>query len=209
MTSIQTDSVKKDSIKVASIKTACVYCGSSAASDPVYDQPTIALGTALAKAGITLTYGGGSPGLMGKVANACMEAGGEVIGIIPESILKLEARHNELTELIVVDNMHTRKRMMAERADAFVVMPGGLGTLDEMFEILTWRYLGIHDKPVIIANILGYWDPLLALMDHMMEKKFLREPHMKTFVVARDVDEVMAILTNMPPAPQNVESEKI
>lgn len=197
------------SIQTASIKTACVYCGSSTISDPIYDQPTIALGTALAKAGITLTYGGGSPGLMGKVADACMAAGGKVIGIIPEAILKLEARHNDLTELIVVDNMHTRKRMMAERADAFVVMPGGLGTLDEMFEILTWRYLGIHDKPVIIANIMGYWDKLLALMDHMAEKKFLREHHLKTFVVARDVDEIMAILTHMPPAPQNVESEKI
>lgn len=146
---------------------------------------------------------------MGKVANACMAAGGEVIGIIPESILKLEARHNELTELIVVNDMHTRKQMMAERADAFVVMPGGLGTLDEMFEILTWRYLGIHNKPVIIANILGYWDPLLDLISHMASKKFLLQHHLNTYTIAKDVDEVMRILTKMTPPEQTVKSDKI
>ncbi len=191
------------------IKSVCVYCGSSTTSDPSYDAPTELLGQSLAKAGITLIYGGGNPGLMGKVANSCMEAGGKVIGIIPDAILKLEARHDNVTELHVVPNMHVRKQMMAEKSDAFIVMPGGLGTLDETFEILTWKYLGIHNKPVIIANIDGYWNPMLELIRNMADKRFVREEHLKTFVVADNVPHIMDILDQQECSDSAVLSDKI
>lgn len=194
---------------MSKIKSACVYCGSSSTSNPVFDAPTIELGQSLAKSGITLVYGGGSPGLMGKVANACMDSNGAVIGIIPDHILKLEVRHNDLTELHVVDNMHTRKMMMADKSDAFVIMPGGLGTLDEAFEIMTWKYLGVHNKPVIIANIDGYWDPLIALIEHMNKHRFVREEHMNTYVEAKTVAEVMEILVSTEKSDTPVQTEKI
>jgi len=163
----------------------------------------------LAQADITLVYGGGSPGLMGKVANSCMDAGGKVIGIIPDHILKLEVRHNQLSELHVVDNMHTRKMMMAEKADAFVIMPGGLGTLDEAFEIMTWKYLGVHNKPVIIANIDGYWDPLIALIHHMNTFQFVREEHMNTYVVVETIADVLNILKTSEKSQTPLHTEKI
>lgn len=178
-------------------------------SNPAFDAPTIELGSALAKNNMALVYGGGSPGLMGKVADAALQAGGKVVGIIPDHILKLEVRHPNLTELHIVDNMHVRKQMMAERADAFVILPGGLGTLDEAFEILTWKYLGIHDRPVIIANINGYWDPLIALINHMGEHRFVREEHMNTFVVANSIPEVIDILKNTEAPHTQVRSNKI
>ncbi len=194
---------------MSDIKSVCVYCGSSTISDPIFDAPTEQLGQSLAKAGITLVYGGGNPGLMGKVANSCMSAGGNVIGIIPDSILKLEARHDEVTELHVVPSMHVRKAMMAERADAFIVLPGGLGTLDETFEILTWKYLGIHDKPVIIANLDGYWTPMLDMIQHMADKKFVRKDHLDTFVVANSIEEIMDILSRAEPSTEPIKSDKI
>ncbi|MCB1559474.1 MAG: TIGR00730 family Rossman fold protein, partial [Alphaproteobacteria bacterium] len=160
-------------------------------------------------AGITLVYGGGNPGLMGKVANSCMAAGGSVIGIIPDSILKLEARHDDVTELHVVPNMHVRKAMMAEKSDAFIVMPGGLGTLDETFEILTWRYLGIHNKPVIIANIEGYWTPMIDLINHMASKNFVKQEHLQTFTVANSIEEIMDILAQSKRTDDPVLSDKI
>ncbi len=194
---------------MSKIKSACVYCGSSTTSNPAFDAPTIQLGQSLAKSGITLVYGGGSPGLMGKVANSCMDAGGAVIGIIPDHILKLEVRHNDLTELHIVDNMHTRKMMMADKSDAFVIMPGGLGTLDEAFEIMTWKYLGVHNKPVIIANIDGYWNPLIDLINHMHKHKFVREEHMNTYVEAKTIDEVMNILTSTEKSTTPMKTDKI
>ncbi|HNQ91545.1 MAG TPA: TIGR00730 family Rossman fold protein [Alphaproteobacteria bacterium] len=194
---------------MSQVKSVCVYCGSSTVSDPAFDAPTIELGRRLAESGITLVYGGGNPGLMGKVTDACMKAGGTVIGIIPDNILKIEPRHDNVTELHIVPNMHVRKQMMAERADAFIVMPGGLGTLDETFEILTWKYLGIHSKPVIIANIFGYWDPMLGLINHMAEHKFVREEHLSTFTVATGVDEIMSILDATERDDSAVLSDKI
>ncbi|HOO51295.1 MAG TPA: TIGR00730 family Rossman fold protein [Alphaproteobacteria bacterium] len=194
---------------MSQIKSVCVYCGSSTISDPVYNAPTELLGQSLAAAGITLVYGGGNPGLMGKVANSCMAAGGSVIGIIPDSILKLEARHDDVTELHVVPNMHVRKAMMAEKSDAFIVMPGGLGTLDETFEILTWRYLGIHNKPVIIANIEGYWTPMIDLINHMASKNFVKQEHLQTFTVANSIEEIMDILAQSKRTDDPVLSDKI
>lgn len=191
------------------ISSVCVYCGSSSVSDPRFDQSAIELGQKLAKAGMTTVYGGGSPGLMGKVADAALQAGGKVVGIIPEHILKLEIRHNHLTELHVVPSMHVRKQMMAERADAFVVLPGGLGTLDETFEILTWKYLGLHNKPVIMANILNYWDPFMALSDHMLKAGFMREEHRNTFTQAQTIDDVINILTSTDVSADKVQTDKI
>lgn len=191
------------------IKSVCVYCGSSTSSDPKFDAPARALGAALAKAGIATVYGGGSPGLMGKVADAAMEAGGKVVGIIPEHILKLEVRHNNLTELHIVNSMHERKQMMAERADAFVVLPGGIGTLDETFEILTWKYLGVHDKPVIIANIDGYWNPFNDFFVHMKKYGFVRDVHCQTYTSVDTIDEVMNILATEPTSTTRVQTEKI
>jgi uncharacterized protein (TIGR00730 family) len=191
------------------ISSVCVYCGSSTVSDPRFDQSAIELGQRLAKEGITTVYGGGSPGLMGKVADAALQAGGKVVGIIPEHILKLEIRHNQLTELHVVPSMHVRKQMMAERADAFVVLPGGLGTLDETFEILTWKYLGLHNKPVILANILNYWDPFMALSEHMLKSGFMREEHRTTFTEAQSIEEVMHILTSTQTSSEKVQTDKI
>ena len=179
---------------MSKVKSVCVYCGSSRTSNPVFNAPTAELAQALAADNMTLVYGGGSPGLMGLVASSCMDAGGKVIGIIPDHILRLESRHQNLTELHVVDNMHIRKQMMAERADAFVILPGGIGTLDETFEILTWKYLGIHDRPVILANFDGYWDTFLNLFDHMDKHGFTRSEHRSTFVTANTVSEVMDIL---------------
>ncbi len=191
------------------IKSVCVYCGSSTTSDPKFDAPARELGVALAKAGITTVYGGGSPGLMGKIADATMGAGGKVIGIIPDHILKLEIKHSNLTEMHVVPNMHTRKQMMAERADAFVVLPGGIGTLDETFEILTWKYLGLHDKPVLIANIDGYWDPFQGIFDHMKTYGFVREAHCNTYQMVNTISEVMDILTHTGTTETRVQTEKI
>lgn len=191
------------------IKSVCVYCGSSASSDPRYDAPAKNLGAALARAGITVVYGGGSPGLMGKVADAAMEAGGKVIGIIPDHILRLEVRHKNITELHIVGSMHERKQMMAERADAFVVLPGGIGTLDETFEILTWKYLGVHDKPVIIANIDGYWDFFQKAFDHMRANGFVREEHCRTYQMAQDVPDIMDIILKHGTTTTRVQTEKI
>lgn len=146
---------------------------------------------------------------MGKVADAAMDAGGKVIGIIPDHILRLEIRHNNLTELHVVHSMHERKQMMAERADAFVVLPGGIGTLDETFEILTWKYLGVHDKPVIIANIDGYWDPFNDFFVHMKKYGFVRDVHCQTYVSANTVKDVMNILQSEPTTTTRVKTEKI
>jgi uncharacterized protein (TIGR00730 family) len=191
------------------IKSVCVYCGSSTASDPKFDAPARELGQALAKAGIKVVYGGGSPGLMGKVADAAMEAGGHVVGIIPDHILRLEVKHSNLSEMHVVPSMHVRKQMMTERADAFVVLPGGIGTLDETFEIITWKYLGLHDKPVLIANIDNYWAPFQGMMDHMKQYGFVRDAHCSTYVMVDTIEEVMNMLLSAETTEARVRTEKI
>ena len=191
------------------IQSAAVYCGASSLSDPRFDAPTIELGKALANAGITLVYGGGSPGLMGKVANACMGAGGKVIGVIPDHILKLEPKRDGLSELHIVGNMHERKMMMADKADAFVIMPGGFGTLEEAFEVITWKYLAVHDKKIIIANIDGYWNPLLDLFKHMHKHQFVRDEHMETYVEAKSIEDVMGFLVNVEKSSAQTSYEKI
>ena len=179
-------------------RSACVYCGSARGSDPAFAETTIALGQAFAANGIRLIYGGGRVGLMGVVADATMDAGGEVTGIIPQHIHERELQHSGLTELFVVDTMHTRKRMMADRSQAFVILPGGFGTLDECFEIITWKQLGLHESPVIFLNVHGFWDRLVALVDHQTEAGFISANRRRMFMVVDTVDEVIAELLKLP-----------
>jgi len=151
----------------------CVYCGSKPGTDPLYAEAAVAVGQWIAQHGGQLVYGGGSGGLMGIVANATLAAGGQVVGIIPKALVEKEWAHHGCTELHVVDNMHDRKRMMAERADAFVALPGGIGTLEEFFEVWTWRQLGYHDKPIGLLNTSGYYDGLLAFLNTAMAQQFM------------------------------------
>jgi uncharacterized protein (TIGR00730 family) len=159
---------------MSKIKTICVYCGSGPGSNPRFIEAAIALGRILAENRIRLVYGGGSIGLMGALATSVLDHGGTVTGIIPDF---LTARENALTrvqELIVTPDMHERKRLMFERSDAFVALPGGVGTLEELVEQLTWKQLGRHTKPVLLANVDGFWEPLLALLAHMRATQFIR-----------------------------------
>ncbi|MEO0393656.1 MAG: TIGR00730 family Rossman fold protein [Pseudomonadota bacterium] len=176
------------------IKSVCVYCGSSNRISDDINQVATLMGTALAEKGITTVYGGGHVGLMGMTADAALAAGGEVIGIIPDHLQRAEVQHQGLTELLVTDSMHTRKRLMVDRSDAFIVLPGGLGTLDEMFEILTWRQLELHDKPVIMVNWRGYWDKIIAAIDHAVEVGFVGAKHRDRLIIVDDVEGAMKAL---------------
>ncbi|MEP7282015.1 MAG: TIGR00730 family Rossman fold protein [Rubrivivax sp.] len=151
----------------------CVYCGSRTGADPAYAAAARAVGDGLGQRGEQLVYGGGKIGLMGILADAALAAGGRVVGIIPQALMAHEVGHPALSEQHVVRTMHLRKQMMAERADAFLALPGGLGTLEELFEVWTWRQLGYHDKPVGVLNVAGYWDPLLRFLDGCVEQGFL------------------------------------
>lgn len=159
------------------MKSVCVFCGSNPGNDPVYAAGATAMGAEIARRGLTLVYGGGAVGLMGVVANAALEAGGEVHGVIPRALREKEVGHNGLTRLEVVDTMHTRKARMAELADGFVAMPGGIGTFEELFEVWTWGQLGIHTKPLGFLNIGGFYDPLAAFLDNTVEAGFLKQSH--------------------------------
>ena len=176
----------------------CVYCGSSSRVADVHKAAAHALGAGLAERGIRLVYGGGRVGLMGILADAAIAARGEVVGIIPEHIKVMEVEHTGLAELHVVDSMHTRKRMMVERSDAFVVLPGGMGTLDEAFEVLTWKQLRLHDKPVVIVNVEGYWSRLADLIGNMVDEGFCRPEHRGLFTVVDRVEDVFAALERAP-----------
>ncbi|WP_366656443.1 TIGR00730 family Rossman fold protein [Fodinicurvata sp. EGI_FJ10296] len=180
------------------LRSVCVYCGSSGRVSDRFKDAARALGGELAANGIALVYGGGRVGLMGLTADASLDGGGQVVGIIPSHIRDMEVDHPGLTELHVVDSMHTRKMMMFDRSDAFVILPGGLGTLDEMFEIITWRQLGIHDKPVVLVNIDGYWDRLLAMIDGMIEAGFAQPAHKDLFKVVAGIDDVVDALRHEP-----------
>lgn len=180
------------------LRSLCVYCGSSANVDQRYKDSATALGTELAKRGITLVYGGGRVGLMGLCADAVLAGGGRVVGIIPEFLERYEIGHQHVSELIIVDSMHVRKKRMEEMSDGFIVLPGGFGTLDEFFEILTWKQLGLHEKPVVIADIGGYWAPLQAMLDHIIETGFARPGMRGLWSTATDLDGVFAALGAAP-----------
>ena len=159
------------------MKSVCVFCGSNPGNDPVYAAGARAMGAEIARRGLVLVYGGGAVGLMGIVANAALEAGGEVHGVIPKALRDKEVGHFGLTRLEVVDTMHTRKARMAELSDGFIAMPGGIGTFEELFEIWTWGQLGIHGKPLGLLNVAGFYDPLATFLDRTVEAGFLKANH--------------------------------
>ena len=159
------------------MKRLCVFCGSNPGGRPDYGDAARAMGLALAERGIGLVYGGGGVGLMGIVADTVMQAGGEVIGIIPEALLRREVGHLDVTELHIVGSMHERKAMMADLSDGFVAMPGGYGTFEEFCEVITWSQLGFHPKPCGLLNVAGYYAPLLAMFDHAVAERFVRPLH--------------------------------
>jgi uncharacterized protein (TIGR00730 family) len=180
------------------IRCLCVYCGSSGAVEVRYREAASELGARLAQAGVELVFGGGRVGLMGLLADAALAANGRVTGIIPSHLRSAELAHPGVSELVVVGSMHERKRLMAERADAFAVLPGGIGTLDEMFETVSWKQLGLHDKPILLVDVDGYWAPLLALLDHIMDKGFARPQTRALMQVVPSVPALMAALAEEP-----------
>lgn len=175
---------------MAEIRSVCVYCGSSAGDDPIYVAAARKLGQILAHEKIRLVYGGGGIGLMGAVAHAAMDAGGEVIGIIPDFLVAREHAFEGAREVVVTRDMHERKRTMFERADAFIALPGGIGTLEELIEQLSWLQLGQHRKPVLALNLNGFWDPLLTLLAHLEARGFIR-PRSFELLVAGRVEDVL------------------
>jgi uncharacterized protein (TIGR00730 family) len=176
---------------MSKINALCVYCGSSPGTDPAFVEAAQNFGKILAENGVRLVYGGGSVGLMGALAKSVLEHGGEATGIIPEFLTARERPRRLAQELIVTRDMHERKRTMFERADGFVALPGGIGTLEEVVEQLTWAQLGRHKKPILIANINGYWDPLLTLVAHMREQKFMPPSLRVNFLVANSVEDIL------------------
>ncbi len=176
------------------MRAVCVYCGANPGRDPVYLEAAHSMGMFLAGSSIRLVYGGGGTGMMGRVADAALSAGGEVIGVIPRNLMRRELAHDGLTELHVVEDMHERKATMARLSDAFVALPGGLGTLEELFEMLTWAQLQIHGKPCGVLNVRGYFDRLLAFLDHQMEEGFLKPPHRALVKVADSPATLIAAL---------------
>ena len=173
------------------MKHLCVYCGSNTGSKPIYLEQAIALGTRLAADGIGLVYGGGNIGLMGAVADAVMQAGGEVTGVIPKQLMEWEVGHRGVTNLEVVGSMHERKSRMFELADGFVALPGGFGTLEEIIELLTWRQLGIGNKPCAFLDVAGYWSPIAAMMDRMVGDRFLHPDQRQDLWIGDDIDTML------------------
>lgn len=176
---------------MAVIRSLCVYCGSSDLGPPEHRVAAASLGRLLAAAGIELVYGGGRVGLMGIIADAALSAGGRVTGIIPEHLIRAEVGHGTVSELIVVDSMHVRKETMFQRSDAFAILPGGPGTLDETFEMLTWRQLRLHDKPIVICNLGGYWNKLLDLIEMFIEAKYARPEFRDFYTVVDRVEDIL------------------
>lgn len=176
------------------IKSVCVFCGSRVGDNPAYALAASHLGTLLASKNIQLVYGAGNIGLMGVVADACLAANGKVVGVIPTKLVEKEVAHKGLTELIVVESMHERKALMATKSDAFVALPGGFGTCDELFEILTWAQLGIHHKPIGILNTDGFFNPLLAWIDQMIDQGFVKQRFKELLLVAEKPDELMELV---------------
>jgi uncharacterized protein (TIGR00730 family) len=176
---------------MSKIKTVCVYCGSGPGTDPRFVEAAIGLGKSLAENGIRLVYGGGSIGLMGAVATSVLDHGGTVTGIIPDFLTTRENALKRVQEMIVTPDMHERKRLMFEHSDAFVALPGGIGTLEELVEQLTWQQLGRHAKPILIANIAGFWEPLLALLMHMRATQFIRATLAVDILKAERVEDIL------------------
>ncbi|RUU09501.1 TIGR00730 family Rossman fold protein [Mesorhizobium sp. M7A.T.Ca.TU.009.01.3.2] len=179
------------------IRSVCVYCGSSPGRDETYIKAGHLLGRSIAKAGLQLVYGGGTKGIMGAVAEGALKAGGKVTGIIPRFLINKEASEtalDRLDELLITDNMHERKHRMFEKSDAFVALPGGIGTVEEIVEIMTWGQLGHHRKPIVFANVKGFWDPMLALLDHMAAEGFIHTAQRVKPLVVDDPEAIVAAI---------------
>ncbi len=179
------------------IRSVCVYCGSSPGRDEIYAKAGHLLGRSLAKSGLRLVYGGGTKGIMGAVAEGALKAGGKVTGIIPRFLINREATEtalDRLDELLITDNMHERKHKMFEKSDAFVALPGGIGTVEEIVEIMTWGQLGHHRKPIVFANVKGFWDPMLALLDHMSGEGFIHTAQRVKPLVVEDPEAIVAAI---------------
>lgn len=183
---------------MAQLRALCVYCGASERGDPRHLAAATALGRAAAARKVGIVFGGGHVGLMGAVADGALAAGGRVTGIIPKILVARESGHRGVTEMIVVDSMHTRKQRMFELSDAFCILPGGLGTLDEAFEIITWKQLGLHDKPVVLLNLDGYWDPLVDLLDHLVAARYARPRHTRLWQVVTGIEDVFDTVAAAP-----------
>jgi uncharacterized protein (TIGR00730 family) len=179
----------------------CVFCGSSAGGRPAYAEAARALGRLLAAEGIGLVFGGGRVGLMGVVADAVLAGGGEAIGVIPEALLRREVGHTGLTELLVVESMHERKARMADLSDGFVALPGGFGTLEELFEVVTWAQLGIHPKPCGLLDVAGYYEPLLQLLDRGVDESFIRPQHRGLVLAETDPARLLERMRRFVPPP--------
>ncbi len=191
------------------VKSLCVYCGSSNDVDPAHLRAARETGHLAAGRGIEIVFGGGHVGMMGALADGALAAGGRVTGIIPKILMAREVAHSGAGEMIVVDSMHTRKRKMFERADAFCALPGGMGTLDETFEIITWKQLGLHDKPIVLANLGGYWDPLLAMLAQQVAAGYVRPAQMRLFRVVERVESIFDAVAATPAPKIAGDSERL
>lgn len=188
------------------IKTVCVYCGASSRVESIYQDVAFQTGSLIARAGFQMVYGGGRLGLMGLVADGAIAGGAHVTGVLPTVLLEREGPHPQLSDMHIVDSMHTRKYKMSELADVFVVLPGGFGTLDELFEIITWRQIELHNRPIVIVNTDGYWDGLKTLIHHVIDQRFA-QPHHKEFVTFVSTPEEMIAL--LKPAEETSEEPMI
>jgi uncharacterized protein (TIGR00730 family) len=184
---------------VPELSSICVFCGSNGGAHPAYVEAAEAVGRGLAQRGVRVVYGGGKVGMMGAVADAAREAGGEVVGVIPQSIFDLEIGHTGIDDLRVVGSMHERKALMAELSDAFIALPGGIGTLEELFEVYTWAQLGIHAKPLGLLDVAGYYQPLVAFLDHTVAEGFLRTATRTMLAVGDDLDGLLETLRRWEP----------
>ncbi|MEZ5894731.1 MAG: TIGR00730 family Rossman fold protein [Parvularculaceae bacterium] len=180
------------------MKRVTVYCASSPKTHPDYLEAATRLGHAIAEAGLTVVYGGGAIGLMGAVANAALERGGRVEGVLPRFMFDLEWGHPGLTQLTLVNDLHERKRLMIDETDAVVALPGGCGTFEELLEAITWKRLGLYAKPIIIVNTRNYYDPLIAMLDQAVRERFMNEKHLEMWSVATTVDEVIGKIKSAP-----------
>jgi uncharacterized protein (TIGR00730 family) len=184
---------------MSKLRRICVYCGSNAGNDPAHRAAAHDLGAFLGRSGIGLVYGGGNVGLMGSVADGALSQNGEVIGVIPKSLMEKELGHGGVTELHVVTSMHERKQMMVDLSDGFIALPGGFGTLDELFETLTWLQLSFHDKPVGLLNVGGFFDGLIEFIDHMSRSGFLKPEHARCVLVENDPTQLLAAMESFRP----------
>lgn len=181
------------------MKRICVFCGSNSGNDPLYSETAVTVGKFFAEQNIELVYGGGRVGLMGKIADTVMANGGKVIGIIPKGLSDREVAHQGLTELHIVDSMHTRKALMAELSDGFIALPGGVGTFEEFCEIVTWAQLGIHTKPCALMNVGGFYDAFITMFDYSMEQGFIRPQHRALVLVESEIEKIYSLMKDYRP----------